>query len=151
MATPDPGSIPKPPPLPNLRRKLEPPGDDSKAGQEAAGADRRAFRRVSLEAEVNFLGHDNFYTGFTEDISEGGLFVSTYQLLELGTHVDLRFTLPDGTELEVKAVVRWVRAPRDQEADVPPGMGLQFVDLGRQEHASIGRFISKREPLFYED
>ena len=115
------------------------------------GRERREHKRINLEAEINFLGHDNFYTGFSEDISNGGLFVATYQLKPTGTEVTIRFSLPDGTEIEANAVVRWLREPREMDGDVPPGMGLQFVDLHPDARHLIDEFIRQRDPLFFDD
>ena len=117
----------------------------------ADGPERRVYKRINLEAEINFIGHDNFYTGFSEDISSGGLFVTTYQLKPVGTEVTIRFSLPDGSEIEANAVVRWLREPRDLDGDVPPGMGLQFTELDPTARSTIDEFIRQRDPLFYED
>lgn len=114
-------------------------------------ADRRASPRINLNAEVTFSGHDNFYTGFAEDVSEGGLFVNTYDIKPIGTEFDLKFSLPSGEEVEATAIVRWVREPRDPNSEVPPGMGLQFLALSDINKAAIERFLKQREPLFYDE
>jgi uncharacterized protein (TIGR02266 family) len=107
--------------------------------------------RLGIQIEVGFLGHDNFYTGFTEDISEGGLFIATYALLPIGTEIDLDFVLPEGSEVHARCVVRWIRDPRNTDADTPPGMGLQFLELSQANQQRIEAFTKHREPLFYED
>lgn len=131
-----------PPPLPSQ------PTD---SGPSVDPRERRASPRINLESEVTFSGHDNFYTGFAEDISEGGLFLNTYDIKPMGTEVDLHFSLPDGTEVQARAVVRWVRETRDPDSDVPPGMGLQFVELGQESKVAIEAFLRQREPLFYAE
>jgi uncharacterized protein (TIGR02266 family) len=113
-------------------------------------AERRTAPRVGLCVEVGMQTDSNFYTGFTEDISEGGLFVATYKLLPAGSEIALTLTLPDGAEFRVTAVVRWVRDPRDPNSDMRPGMGVQFVNLEPQDHETIRTFIKMRDPMFFE-
>lgn len=131
-----------PPPLPGGRRSLEPP---------AGLAERRKTPRAFLETEITFESTDNFYTGFTEDISEGGLFLVTYDLRPIGTEVEIELSLPTGHIVRALSTVRWVRDPRDDMPDAPPGMGLQFRNLLPEDRTAIHEFIEARTPLFYED
>ena len=120
--------------------------------RDGAAAEHRKSPRVALEVEVGFDTHTNFYLGFGENVSEGGLFVATFCLLPIGTSVALTFTLPDETPLHVNAVVRWLRDPHDLEMrDMPPGMGLEFVGLGQSELDRIHAYVAARDPMFFPD
>lgn len=113
--------------------------------------ERRAYERKQLKVEVDFHTETNFFAGFMNDISEGGLFLSTYCLLTVGSEIDLEFTLPDGHEIRVKGEVRWVREPRDLvNSEVAPGMGIRFLALSDEDRTKIEEFVSLREPMFYE-
>lgn len=113
---------------------------------------RRQVPRVELEVEVGFADHTNFYVGFSENISEGGLFIATYDLRPVGTEFSLKFSLPDGQEIEVKGVVRWVRDPRNNDdRDTPPGLGIQFEALQDEQREAIRAFTDVNPPLFYPD
>ncbi len=107
--------------------------------------------RIDVEADVTFSSEENFYQGFSENISEGGLFLVTYVTRRCGEVITVRFSLP-GIEhpIEVRAEVRWLRSP-DWERGVNPGIGVRFIDLNDADRASIERFIKRREPLFYDD
>lgn len=131
-----------PPPLPFGHRSVHPA---------PAGAERRKTPRAFLETEITFESADNFYTGFTEDISEGGVFLTTYDLHPMGTEIEVEFTLPTGHIVRAVGVVRWLRDPRDEAPDAPPGMGLQFRALLPEDRAAIQEFIDARTPLFYEE
>ena len=131
-----------PPPLPFAHRSAYPA---------PAGAERRKAPRAFLETEITFESAANFYTGFTEDISEGGLFLATYDLHPMGTEIEIEFTLPTGHIVRTTGIVRWVRDPRDEAPDAPPGMGLQFRDLLPEDQTAIHEFIEARAPIFYED
>jgi uncharacterized protein (TIGR02266 family) len=110
-------------------------------------SDRRALERVTLEADVSLFSPTTFWTGFTEDISEGGLFVATYQTQPIGTRIDLRFELPTGHAVKVAGIVRWLRAGSD---DAMPGMGIAFEDLAQEDVRVIRSFVKHRPPLLWD-
>lgn len=110
---------------------------------------KRQSPRVRMQAQVDFESDDNFFNGFSANISDGGVFVATVNLLPLGTQVDVGFTLPTGERVECKSVVRWVRDVDDKQPEIFPGMGLQFVDLDQRSAKAIETFIQQREPMFY--
>ena len=116
----------------------------------AVGAERREYERADVEVGVGVYSESNFYTGFTADISAGGLFVATYDIRPIGAEVNLEFTLPGGHEVKVKGEVRWVKDPIDSDSDGSPGMGVKFEGLSEADRVAIEEFISNREPLFHE-
>ena len=94
----------------------------------------------------------NFYTGLTQDISSGGLFIATHQLRSVGEVFMLKFSLPGHeTPIEVECEVRWVRESTSLErADLGYGMGVNFRDLPPAAEAAIKAFIARRDSLFYD-
>jgi uncharacterized protein (TIGR02266 family) len=110
---------------------------------------KRHSPRVKMQAQVDFESDNNFFNGFSANISDGGIFIATVNLLPLGTQVDLGFTLPTGERVECKGSVRWVRDVDDNNPHVFPGMGVQFVDLEASAARTIERFIQQRDPMFY--
>lgn len=110
---------------------------------------KRQSPRVRMQAQVDFESDDNFFNGFSANISDGGVFVATVNLLALGTNVDIGFSLPTGERIECKGVVRWVREIDDKQPEIFPGMGIQFVDLDPRGAKAIETFIQQREPMFY--
>lgn len=136
-----------PPPLPSSTKN-----DPSKLfATQTDGKERRQHRRVPLETDVDFIGDTNFYTGFVEDISSGGLYVSTFNLQPIGTHIELSFTLPNGHQITVPGQVRWVLDPIDPDDASYPGMGIMFEELNIEDKKQIEAFINERSPLFYDE
>jgi uncharacterized protein (TIGR02266 family) len=115
------------------------------------GQGRRESARVRMQAAIDFEGDSNFYTGFSTNISEGGIFIATVAYLEHGTPVDLSFSLPSGQKISVHGVVRWTREVNDQTPEIFPGIGVQFSELTAEAAAAIKQFVAAREPLFYPD
>jgi len=111
---------------------------------------QRRFDRAELHVDVSLESDHNFFVGFSENVSEGGLFVATHSLREMGSIVHLTFHLPQREHpVEVDAVVRWVRL-YSETSDSPPGLGLQFVDLLNADALAIRSFIEGRAPLFWD-
>jgi uncharacterized protein (TIGR02266 family) len=108
-------------------------------------------RRADLEANVGASSETNFYVGFSGEIAEGGVFVATYNTLDVGTSVVVTVTLPGGYEFRVPAHVHFVRDPMDMSDESEPGMGVKFEQLQGEHRELILRFIRKRAPMFYDD
>lgn len=111
---------------------------------------RRSVQRFSIDTEIGFQSESNFYTGFTEDISEGGLFLASYDCRPVGSLLYISFTLPDGELVSAEGMVRWIREYNRATPDLMPGMGVQFTSLAEAHRDGINRFLTQREPMFYE-
>jgi uncharacterized protein (TIGR02266 family) len=116
-----------------------------------SGAERRQDTRVRLERTVDLHSDDNFFVGFANDISVGGLFVATHDALPRGATIELVFTLPDGTRVEAEGEVRWTREYNDRVPFEFPGIGIQFKRIAKEHVEAIGRFVSQRDAIFYDD
>jgi uncharacterized protein (TIGR02266 family) len=106
--------------------------------------------RWELHTAVDLQSDDNLYTGLSNDVSAGGIFVATLDTPPVGTEVQIKVTLPDGTLLELLGVTRWVRSVREASPGLPPGCGIEWIDLPMEALESLMRFAQQRDPLFYE-
>jgi uncharacterized protein (TIGR02266 family) len=115
---------------------------------DAAADERRRQPRHGCEIEVEFLGDSHLITGLSQDISEGGVFIATYQALPIGSQVTLGLELPDG-RVEVQGVVRWAR-PELEECEQRPGFGVAFTNLSPDALAALTAFCRSEPPHYYE-
>jgi uncharacterized protein (TIGR02266 family) len=115
------------------------------------GGNGRNNSRVPLQTQVDLSSDSNVFTGFSTNLSEGGVFVATLRVLPVGTPVDLTFSLPGKVRISVHGEVRWVREIDDRTPDVFPGLGVRFVDLEPEAAQALHRFVAEREPLFYPE
>lgn len=104
-----------------------------------------------VEANIGANTESNFYVGFSGEIGEGGVFLSTYEVLARGTRVNALVTLPGGFEFRCKGWIRFVRDPFDLNSDSVPGMGIQFDKLSAESRELVLRFIRKRAPMFFDE
>ena len=113
--------------------------------------DRRRSPRYTVSVEVTLSSEHNFFTGLTQDLSGGGLFVATPSLCPIGSRVELRMKLPTSPQpIDVLTEVRWVR-----HQDVPggggrAGVGLMFLQMSPQARQAVKAFIARRETIFFD-
>ncbi len=143
---PAPQTFAAPPPMPKEPEPAPP------AEQADPGTNARRFRRFPLKVEVGYATDHNFYTGFMENLSSGGLFIATHQPTSIGEVMEVSFSVP-GIPGSCNAVcqVTWTRAYDASNEDMIPGMGLKFVQLDPKVRAAVELFIKHREPIFFDD
>lgn len=96
-----------------------------------------------------FFGTDKqkLMTDYTVNISTGGIFLETDKILPIDTPLIVEFMLPGkNTPITCNARVSWTNGPVDmKKALLPPGMGLQFLDLSLEHLHVIRDFLNKGE------
>lgn len=108
--------------------------------------ERRTAARADVTADIGFHTETNFYTGVSGDLSDGGLFLATTDVLPVGSTLTVSFMLPGGEHVTADGEVRWVRT-RDSDPDLSPGMGISFRDLSPQQTAAILAFLDRRAAI----
>ena len=88
--------------------------------------ERRRHARHSVEAHITASSQSNFYCGFTENLSEGGVFVAMSPSPGIGELVHLAVRVGAEPPVTVVGEVRWHRT---DGAGNTTGCGLQFVML----------------------
>lgn len=116
-----------------------------------SGPELRQHDRFRVELEVSMGSEHNFYAGFVENMSHGGLFIATHTKKNVGERVDFTVHLP-GCPEPVSGIgeVRWVRL-FSENSNVPPGIGVRFLELRGNSLTTIESFLKTREPLFYDE
>ena len=106
-------------------------------------AERRAEERVPAELEVQYRTAQEFLAAYSRNISGGGIFVRTQQPLALNRSVIVRFTLPGlDHRFEIQGIVVWTNSTAARTA-FPPGMGIKFLSLNKEDSELIADFIAK--------
>jgi uncharacterized protein (TIGR02266 family) len=108
--------------------------------------ERRGFTRTRLTVEVSLASESHFFAGLSGDLSRGGIFVSTYEPIEIGREVQVEFDLPTG-QIVTRGIVRWIRAASE---GMSPGVGIGFTELSPNDRLVIERFCAERPPLYVD-
>lgn len=142
---------PAQPPAQTHRPSTPPPVASPQAADLPDGRTARRYRRFPLKVEVGYATDHNFYTGFIENLSSGGLFIATHQPTQIGEVMEVTFTVP-GIPAPCIAIaqVTWLRDYDASNEDMVPGMGLKFIQLDPKVRAAVELFIKHREPIFFD-
>ena len=105
---------------------------------------------ANIEVQVDHISETNFFSNITDEMRRGGLFIATYDILAIGTPLNVRLVLPGNRSFQLKARVAWVREPANCAEDVSPGMGVTFEKLTYEPLEAIQRYMKKRPPIFFE-
>jgi type IV pilus assembly protein PilZ len=98
--------------------------------------DKRVHPRVNVDSAVSCERRDAAsFTGVARDISIGGMFVESTEILPFGTEITIVGRFP-GTkaELRLPGIVRWAK---------PDGFGVQFGSLGARETHAISQLLKR--------
>lgn len=89
--------------------------------------------------------HRRLLTDHSINLSTGGLFLETDHPLETGSTLKLEFLFPDSIKrLSCSARVAWTNHPELlQRPELPPGMGLKFIDLTSADREILRDYIRK--------
>jgi uncharacterized protein (TIGR02266 family) len=109
--------------------------------------DSRNHARTPLEVEVSMSSESQFFAGITGNISEGGLFICTYQRVPIGQQVDVNLVLDSGESVVARGRVRWVREASDHAS---PGIGIAFEEINDKASRAIETFCATRPPMYVD-
>jgi len=110
----------------------------------------RKSHRLKMEAKITLRSQTNFFVGFSENISEGGIFITTQSPPDIGDTVEVDIPLIDGSQtVAVKGVVRWHRFMANGN---PSGCGVQFTEIPQGAEHFLQNMITllQKEPLFID-
>lgn len=148
---PEPVAEAKSEPAPQVVETEAAPAEDFELDIAPTADERRQSDRVRLEVDIGFRTETNFYVGFSTDISEGGIFVATVNLLPVGCPVSIAFVLPNNFRVDAQGTVAWVRDPIGFDFTMASGLGIAFRELEPEAVKAIGAYMALREPMFYVD
>ncbi|HEV8662373.1 MAG TPA: TIGR02266 family protein [Candidatus Methylomirabilis sp.] len=98
--------------------------------------------RIPVELPVEYAVTDRFVATSCLNISRGGIYVQTPDPPSLNREIILRFTIPgNAVPLRLRGRVVWSN-PHAGRNPFPPGMGVQFLDLGAAQAARLDDFIA---------
>lgn len=102
-------------------------------------ATRRTASRYDRKLEITLIVGEQRRTEVTRNISLGGAFVDTPDLLPLGSRLTIELHLPGAHEaIRVGAEVRWTETGHSGGT---PGMGLRFEGLRAREVWALNRYF----------
>jgi Tfp pilus assembly protein PilZ len=118
-------------------------GDETSSGWDRSKNSERANPRYEARLFASLDIDGAAYAGFTENLSESGVFVSSHALPPVGAEVSLLIALPDLALIRAQGTVRWLRAGSALEGRTS-GMGIRFDQLSPLDAVRLHEFVRAR-------
>jgi len=112
--------------------------------------DGRKSPRFRRNFSVMYTCSKGFRKRQLSDIGRGGVFVKSNNPLHPGERIFLKILLADEEkEVEVAGQVAWSSSEKrtTPTGEMPPGMGIEFLDLSPADAARIHRAVMQPLPL----
>ena len=119
---------------------------------------RRRQRRVdadipvrisTIEPEKDPLTGRSYFRASQErcaNVSRGGAFVKTTELLEPGRRVLIELSLPDGGQVEAIGRIAWTKRVISPHEPVPDcGIGIEFLGGAAEQFSVLEEFVNREE------
>jgi hypothetical protein len=99
-------------------------------------AEKRIIKRHRKRLQIKFGVDTPTRVGFTEDFSDGGVFIKTTFIQPPNTLLQIELTTPRGEVVQAEGTVRWAkRVPPNLLRMVKGGMGVSFTRFVAGEDA----------------
>jgi uncharacterized protein (TIGR02266 family) len=102
--------------------------------------------RVNVRLAVYYgEGQDRVMSDYSVNMSFGGIFIESENILPTDTTLFVEFKLPvNEKQIRCKSRVAWTNEPENPKSAVlPTGMGLQFTDLTLDDMHVIRMYINE--------
>lgn len=116
-------------------------GHEDRSRSGSRRVERRRSQRAPAVVRVDYTAVDTFFSEFSRNINEGGLFIETEHPHPPGTQISLQFHIP-GSEDPVKAQGR-VAWSTGEGRGTPPGMGIEFEELDPSARERVNELIRR--------
>lgn len=98
----------------------------------------RSFPRYEVSAYVDYTGSEVLLYHRIQNISLGGICISSPSIEEVGSVVDLVINFPElGTSLALRGEVAWANR------EPPMDMGIRYVDLDDAKRDTLRQYIAR--------
>lgn len=124
---------------------------------------RRQHRRIAASIPVRISTIESLRDPWTgkpyfrasqetcANVSRGGAFVRTTELLDPGRRVLLELQLPNGSQVEAVGRVAWTRRALSSGTDPDSGVGVEFLGGASDALAALDDFLTRSNDAPTED
>ena len=106
---------------------------------------RKFYRAPFLVLEVKGKHSNRIFIAQTENLSQGGAFLSSRQNLKVGDRFPMEFVLPDNkTTVRCTSEVIWKKSYNNSGLS-SEGLGIRFVDMAPSQKKVLGDWIDEED------
>lgn len=101
--------------------------------------EKRKHSRIAKKVKSEVHTDDGMTFSTSDDLSYGGIFISTPEPVKIGSEIRLSILTPDEENIEIKGVVRWMS--EGDGSDSRNGMGIEFIDINFTHESKLKNII----------
>ena len=99
--------------------------------------------QVTGTIRISFKKESDFFKSYIGNLAKGGLFVKTRKVLPVDTLLNLELTLPKADRtVHTTGKVIWTRPENASSDKMPPGMGIQFIDIDPEDEKILKDYMA---------
>lgn len=105
----------------------------------------RQLSRVATRLLVEFGQNDkDIKSNYSVNLSSGGVFVATNDVMPINTSLALRFQFPEtNNSMTCRGRVAWLNHPENsKKPHLPTGMGIQFAPLAKEQISLVSGYLA---------
>ncbi len=103
---------------------------------------KRRYRRVPFFKKVRVRHDGQYHELESENLSEGGMYIKTYDPFPAGSEIEISLPLEVGP-VHLKGVVLYERDHIGDTSKLPPGIAVEFRGIEAEEVEMLQRYIEK--------
>jgi hypothetical protein len=104
---------------------------------------KRRYPRVTFCKKVRVRYDGVHYELFSDNLSEGGMYIRTREPFPAGSELEITFSLGFGSQINLMGGVVYVTSPLNDSLKLPPGMAIEFKEIGDKEKEMLRGYIQK--------
>jgi uncharacterized protein (TIGR02266 family) len=106
-----------------------------------SGVERRQHNRAPMMLKVATRDTPTMLNVFTENVSQGGVFIATNEQFTIGEEIDFEISFPGLLDpIPMKGQVKWSR--KALSLDEPAGIGIEFLSTNSPGINSFSQLVS---------
>jgi Tfp pilus assembly protein PilZ len=104
---------------------------------------KRRYTRVTFCKKVDIRYDGTNYELDSENLSEGGMYIRTKEPFSTGSEVEIILSLGVGSKIYLTGVVVYETSPLSDSSKLPPGMAIEFKEIGDKETEILRSYIRR--------
>jgi Tfp pilus assembly protein PilZ len=104
---------------------------------------KRRYPRVTFCKKVRVRYDGAHYELDSENLSEGGMYIRTKEPFPAGSELEITMSLGVGSQINVMGAVVYGTSPLSDSSKLPPGMAIEFKEIGGKETEMLRGYIQR--------
>jgi uncharacterized protein (TIGR02266 family) len=104
---------------------------------------KRKHVRTSYNKKVSVNYNGKTYELYAENLSEGGIYITSRDPFPVGSGVTVTLYLDKGKVLSVDASIIYIKGVYGDLFKSPPGMALEFKNLSNEDSTTLRNYVQK--------